>query len=639
MTTIQEALATYNLSYWGEGYFDISANGHLLVRPGGESNGPSIDLPEVVQAIQARGLALPTLVRFPGILQDRVRRIYQAFSNSIAELNYQNHYQLLYPIKVNQQRPVVEAIIEGQVAAGQSVGLEAGSKPELIATLALAQGHQATIVCNGYKDAHFIRLALMGEQLGHRVYLVVEKPYEVEKILAEAKALGVKPRLGVRARLASIGKGNWQNTGGEKSKFGLNAHQLLEMIATLRKHDALDALQLLHFHLGSQIASIQDIQAGLRECGRFYVELSKMGAPISTVDVGGGLGVDYEGTGSRSACSMNYDLSEYASAVVTAFDRAARDAGLPQPALMSESGRAVTAHHALLLANIIDAEKHPQDSHIPAVSADEPATLRQLRKVYDRLINPPTEDNKSDRNLLEAYHQIISAYQDAQTEFTFDGLGLEARAKVEQLYGAACYQLAQKLTPSVKRHRDIIDELREKLADKLFVNFSLFQSLPDVWGIDQIFPVIPISQLNQPIGRRAVIQDITCDSDGRIDHYVDGEGVETTLPLPTPKEGTSLVLAFCMVGAYQEILGDMHNLFGDSDSVDVHVDAEGQVRLDNEIAGDSVSTVLRYVNFDVGRLQSAFDSQLQNAPLTSDEKALFLSELQESFTAYTYLGE
>jgi arginine decarboxylase len=648
----QQALVTYNLKYWGEGYFDISPEGHLLVKPhgsnsdaedhaskntGAQTNRSAIDVPSLVKTIQAKGLSLPILVRFPAILADRVKRIREAFQQSMAKHGYLNDYQLLYPIKVNQQRPVVEAIIQGQLASGQNIGLEAGSKPELIAVLSLAQGHQATIVCNGYKDSHFIRLALLGEKLGHKVFLVVEKPSEVQKILLEAKRLGVKPRLGVRARLASIGKGNWQNTGGEKSKFGLNAYQLLDMIEALKAADALDTLQMLHFHLGSQIASIQDIQQGLRECGRFYVELCQLGAPIATVDVGGGLGVDYEGTGSRSACSMNYDLNEYASAVVSAFAKAAKDAQLPQPKLMSESGRAVTAHHAILLANIIDAEWHPQDSEIPSIPAEAPDTVLQLQQVLEQLKAPI--DLGLERLLMEAYHKILSAYQDAQSEFTFDGFSLASRALVERLYGAACYALSKKLNPSIRRHREVLDALNEKLADKLFVNFSLFQSLPDVWGIDQIFPILPISHLDKPATRRVVIQDITCDSDGRVDQYVDGEGIETTLPLPAEARNESLVLAFCMVGAYQEILGDMHNLFGDSDSVDVRMLDDGQIQLSNEIAGDTVASVLKYVNYDVEQLKGAFDAQRGGSALTDADRQTFVAELQESFAAYTYLGD
>ena len=672
-----KALDVYNIPFWGEGYFDVNDKGHLQVRPQGSDNPSKIDLVELCALLQQEGIRLPALVRFPELLKHRVRCIRQAFLSSIERYAYQGDYQLLYPIKVNQQRPVVEAIMAGQTEEGQCVGLEAGSKPELMAILALCQGKNATIVCNGYKDKHFIRLALMAEKLGHRVYLVVEKRSELQKILSESSKLKVTPRLGVRARLASVGKGNWQNTGGEKSKFGLNASQLLQLIEDLKQARALPSLQLLHFHLGSQIASIQDIQRGLKECGRFYVELHRLGVSIDTVDVGGGLGVDYEGTGSRSACSMNYDLQEYANAVVSAFAQAARDADLSEPLLLSESGRALSAHHALLLANVVEAETYSsEDRHnslqvpqndeqkpqnpVSASSAPDkivpantvPAVVQQLAEVLQRLNSEASMDasmclpgqsgyrhNASGRQIMEAYHQVQAAYQQAQEAFNSQALGLKERALVERYYHEASEALLKRLDPNVKRHREALDDLREKLAAKLFVNFSLFQSLPDVWGIGQIFPIVPIEHLNCPLTRRAIIKDITCDSDGRIDQYVEGEGLETTLPLPDEMLNKNKVLAFCLVGAYQEILGDMHNLFGDSEALDVEVAEDGRLLLFNRIQGDSIQKVLEYVNYDIMQLKQSVGSYLQTSELKGEEIQEFIDELLTSFSAYTYLDD
>lgn len=659
-----KALDVYNIPFWGEGYFHVNDKGHLQVRPQGNDNPTKIDLVELCALLQQEGIPLPALVRFPKILQHRVRCIRQAFLSSINRYAYQGDYQLLYPIKVNQQRPVVEAIMVGQTEEGQCVGLEAGSKPELMAILALCQGKKATIVCNGYKDKHFIRLALMAEKLGHQVYLVVEKRSELQKILSESRQLKVAPRLGVRARLASVGKGNWQNTGGEKSKFGLNASQLIQLIDDLNQAEALASLQLLHFHLGSQIASIQDIQKGLKECGRFYVELHHLGVNIKAVDVGGGLGVDYEGTGSRSACSINYDLQEYANAVVSAFAQAARDAHLPEPLLLSESGRALTAHHALLLANVVEAETYSKEAPLegsqntlealqnnpeePNTSA--PVMAQQLVDVLQRLRSgglksgglPKHSEHRykaSGRQVMEAYHQVQAVYQQSQEAFNSQALSLRARALVERYYHEVCETLLALLDPSVKRHREALDDLREKLAAKLFVNFSLFQSLPDVWGIDQIFPIVPIEHLNSPLNRRAIIKDITCDSDGRIDQYVEGEGLETTLPLPDEMLNENKVLAFCLVGAYQEILGDMHNLFGDSETLDVEVAEDGRLLLFNRIQGDSIQKVLEYVNYDINQLKQSVGSYLQTSDLKGEEVDEFIDELLTSFSAYTYLND
>ncbi|MEC4766131.1 biosynthetic arginine decarboxylase [Halomonas sp. CUBES01] len=630
-TSAQRARRTWNIDQWGSGYFDVDDRGQALVRPlGSDAEGPALPLSGLVRKLQQSGLRLPVLVRFSDILHDRVEQLCGAFDVAMQELDYTGGYTAVYPIKVNQQRRVVEEILATAERGRGRVGLEAGSKPELLAVLALSDGGSSLIVCNGYKDREYIRLALLGEKLGHRVYLVVEKLSELDLILEEARELNVTPRIGLRARLASVGKGKWQNTGGEKSKFGLTASQILSVVETLRTQEALDSLQLVHFHLGSQIANIRDIQRGLRECARFYQNLLSLGAPIDTVDVGGGLGIDYEGTRSRSDCSANYSMREYARNVVSAFAQLCQDAQLPAPHLISESGRALTAHHAVLITNVIGDERiddtPPERSHAgdPQVAA--------LWRVFEQLAEP-----QEPRVLVEAWHDVFQAVSELQDRFVLGLSDINARAEGERVYMAACVRLRDQLDTRNRAHREILDELAEKLADKLFVNFSLFQSVPDVWGIEQIFPVLPLSGLDQPPTRRAVIQDITCDSDGRIDQYVDGQGVESTLPLPEWISDDERWLGFFLVGAYQEILGDLHNLFGDTDSVDAALGPDGEWQLSNAQAGDTVAEVLAYVNFDARVLKQKLTEQLITSSFSTQEQARFAASLSEGLEGYTYL--
>ena len=625
-----QARRTYNIDQWGSGYFDVDARGHALVRPFGDSGTPALSLRELTDQLVDAGLRLPVLVRFTDILHDRVEKLCEAFDLAISEQKFGGHYTAVYPIKVNQQRRVVEELLATPERGRGRVGLEAGSKPELLEVLALSSETASTIVCNGYKDREYIRLALMGEKLGHRVYLVVEKYAEVQLILEEARHLGVSPRIGVRARLMSIGKGKWQNTGGEKSKFGLTAAQMLDIVGQLKAEGQLDALQLVHFHLGSQIANIRDIQRGLRECARFYQSLYQAGAPVSVVDVGGGLGVDYEGTRSRSFCSMNYSMREYANNVVAAFRQLCDAEGLPHPDIVSESGRALTAHHAVLITNVIEEERQRAPALPPRTEGDP--QLDTLWQALEGLSQQPEA-----RQLLEYFHDLSQAMSELQDRFVHGSATLAHRAEAESVYMAASQTLRHQLDARNRAHRDTLDELDEKLADKLFVNFSLFQSVPDVWGIDQIFPILPLTSLDKPATRRGVIQDITCDSDGRIDQYVDGQGIETTLPLPEWEEGEPRLLGMFLVGAYQEILGDLHNLFGDTDSIDVQLGHDGQWQLGTRIQGDRVADVLRYVNFDVDRLRERFRHQLLRSDLSGSDRALFLEELEAGLEGYTYL--
>jgi len=624
----------YNIAHWSDGYIGVNDRGEVLIRPDRGHSPARINLPELTDSLRQSGIQLPVLIRFTDILHDRVNTLCGAFNKVAAEQDYKGQYTAVYPIKVNQQRRVVEELLSAEPAASQGqIGLEAGSKPELMAVLAMSRQPGSVIVCNGYKDREYIRLALIGQKLGHRVFIVVEKQSELPLILDEANALGVSPLIGVRARLATIGKGNWQNTGGEKSKFGLSASQVLDVVNTLRQANALDTLQLLHFHLGSQIANIRDIQTGLRECARFYSELRHLGAPIGTVDIGGGLGVDYEGTRSRSSCSMNYSVHEYAYNVIHVLQSECDRYGIPHPDLISESGRALTAHHSVLVTNVIDREA-PGDQNPEQPASESPGPLHDLWRDLLSL-----EDTNTPRSLAEIYHDVLHAMADVHAQFAHGVLSLAQRAQAETLYTRCCRLLRQQLNAANRAHREIIDELNEKLAEKLFVNFSLFQSLPDVWGIDQIFPVLPINGLNRPLTRRAVIQDITCDSDGRIDQYVDGQGTETTLPLPEDCPGEPLLMGFFMTGAYQEILGDLHNLFGDTHSVDVRLDAEGGCRIGQPISGDTVSKVLRYVNFEPDALLKIYQRKFSESDLSTEQQTQLLAELSAGLEGYTYLEE
>lgn len=624
---IAQAREMYNMAYWGNGYFDISSEGHLLAYPDGDQGKPGVDLYKLASELKAAGLTLPVLVRFSDILRHRVATLCNAFALAMRDDGYQGHYTAVYPIKVNQQRRVVEEILG---SGAERVGLEAGSKPELLAVLALSKPN-GVVVCNGYKDREYIRLALIGQKLGHRVYIVVEKLSELDLIIEESRALQVRPLIGVRVRLASAASGKWQNSGGEKSKFGLSSTQILTLLQHLRDVDMLDCLQLQHFHLGSQIANIQDIKRGMGECARFYAELRRLGANIRVVDVGGGLSVDYEGTRSRAYCSMNYSVQEYANDVVHALREICAQEGLPHPDIISESGRAMTAHHAMLITNIIDIERAPGDLQVSPVPTDAPRILQDLWFGLQNL---------SSRSVLEAFHDANYLLGEAQGMFNHGMLTLEQRAWAEQIYFATCHRVRELLSGQSRAQRDLLDELNNRLVDKYFGNFSLFQSLPDSWAINQIFPILPLHRLNEQPERRVTLQDITCDSDGQVDEYVAFSGIEPSLPLHAIQPQQPYLIGIFMVGAYQEILGDMHNLFGDTDSVHVELTPDGGHRLVHPQQGDTVDSVLRYVHFDADTLLAAFGGKIDAHPELSDgQRQEFLREIGEGLRGYTYLED
>lgn len=622
-------LRTYNVAYWGNNYYDVNELGHISVCPDPDVPQARVDLAELVKTRQQDGQRLPALFCFPQILQHRLRSINAAFKRARESFGYQGGYFLVYPIKVNQHRRVIESLVN----SGEPLGLEAGSKAELMAVLAHAGMTRSVIVCNGYKDREYIRLALIGEKLGHKVYLVIEKMSEINLVLEEAERLNVVPRLGVRARLASQGSGKWQSSGGEKSKFGLAAVQVLKLVETLREAGRLDSLQLLHFHLGSQLANIRDIATGVRESARFYVELHKLGVNIQCFDVGGGLGVDYEGTRSQSDCSVNYGLNEYANNVIWGIGDACNEHGLPHPTVITESGRAVTAHHTVLVSNVIGVERNEFSEPLPP-EADAPRALESMWETWLEMNEP---ENR--RSLREWLHDSQMDLHDVHTQYAHGMLDLTKRAWAEQLYLNICNKIQQQLDPSNRAHRPIIDELQERMADKFYVNFSLFQSMPDAWGIDQLFPVLPLEGLDKPPEGRAVLLDITCDSDGTIDHYVDGDGVATTMPMPPYDPENPPALGFFMVGAYQEILGNMHNLFGDTASVDVYVFPDGSVETELSDEGDTVADMLEYVQLDPSALLAKFRDQVKETDLDSELQAQFLEEFEAGLYGYTYLED
>jgi len=601
--TTQQSAQTYAIDSWGQGYFSINAAGHVSVKPSSDKD-VQLDLYEIAQSLNDKKLSLPVLVRFTDILKDRVTQLSNAFQKACVNNDYQGNYTPVYPIKVNQQRKVVEGIL-----AADNIGLEAGSKPELLAIMALS--NNGVVVCNGYKDRAYIRLALIGLKMGLNLYLVIEKPLELELIIEEAARLNIKPQLGVRIRLSSISAGKWQNSGGEKSKFGLHAPEVLQLIERLKQAGLLDTLKLMHFHMGSQIANIHDIKIALKEAGQFYVELHRLGANVKIVDAGGGLGVDYDGSHSRRESSINYSLDEYAQNIVRSFADICAEKQVPQPDIITESGRALTAHHAVLITNVTDIES-VYANHAELQALPEPG------------------------NLVEHYHDAQFDLAEARARFTQDKLSITGLAEAENNYALLCRQLQNKLNPNNQSEAAILQELDEKLADKVFCNFSLFQSMPDIWGIDQIFPIMPIHRLDEQPRHRAVIQDLTCDSDGRIDQYIDGQNIEKTLPVHEIDSKKPYLIGFFMVGAYQEILGDMHNLFGDTHSINIALNDQGY-HFNDLHEGEHVSELLDYVHINSEDLKTAYREKLANGDLSEQQRQEYERELIAGLTSYTYL--
>ena len=628
---IEDSAELYNTRGWGIGYFGINERGNATVSPLRE-RGPAIDLKDIVDELALRDTNAPVLLRFPDILDNRIEKISQCFELAGREFGFKAKAFNVYPIKVNQQRPVLEEMVRH--GKKFNIGLEAGSKPELHAVLSIMDNPESLIICNGYKDEEFIELALLAQKMGKRMFIVVEKLNELKLIRDVSRALNVKPNIGMRVKLASSGSGKWEESGGDQSKFGLNSSELLEAVEFAQAEGLGDSLKMIHFHLGSQITNIRKIKAGLREAAQFYVQLRQMNVPVEFVDVGGGLGVDYDGTRSANANSVNYSIQEYANDVVYSMVSAADKAGLPHPNVVAESGRALTAHHSVLVFNVLETTALPQwnDSDFPMSDTDH-ESVRELHAIYRNLSN---------NGVLEAWHDAVQLREDVLDGFSLGIIDLKTRAMAERLFWSIV-QTLHRLSASMKNPPFELQNLSKLLAEKYFCNFSLFQSLPDAWAIDQIFPIMPIHRLDEEPTAQVTLQDITCDSDGQIDHFIHGGELSRSVPLHPLKSGQQYYLGTFLVGAYQEILGDLHNLFGDTNAVHVVVDTsvESGYRIEQVIDGESVADVLDYVQFSPKKLvrdmETWVSASVKEGKITLQEGKEFLANYRSGLYGYTYL--
>jgi arginine decarboxylase len=622
-----DAVETYGIRHWSKGYFGINRSGHVTVNPN-KNPEQAIDLKDLVDQLQARGIQLPILLRFTDILRHRVGEIHDAFRTAIKEFDYQGDYCCVYPIKVNQQRHVVEEILD--FGRPFNFGLEAGSKPELLAVLAMTNGLSTPIICNGFKDDEFIKMTVLARKIGKEVIPVVEKYTELETIVRYAQELSVRPVIGVRVKLASRGAGRWKSSAGYRSKFGLTVTEVLEVFDYLKQRDLADCLQLVHFHLGSQITNIRNIKSALTEAARVYVELARVGASVKYLDVGGGLGIDYDGSQTDFESSVNYTLQEYANDVVFRVKSVCDEAGVRHPTIISESGRAVVAYHSLLVFDVLGVSNFDRYQAPPEIPADAPQPISDLFAIYRDL---------SKKNFLEAYHDAVQSVDEAMNLFNLGYLTIELRALTEQLFWALCGKLL-KIVRDLEYVPEELQGLEALLSDTYFCNFSIFQSMPDSWAINQLFPIMPIHRLNEAPTRRAVLGDITCDSDGKIDQFIDLRDVRNTLELH-PFDGQPYYLGAFLLGAYQEILGDLHNLFGDTNAVHVSLDEQGEVNLDTVIKGDTVREVLHYVQYSADEMATRMRKDVERAvragKISLDESRQLLSFYESGLEGYTYL--
>ena len=628
--TVADAEELYEVQRWGKGYFSVAADGNLRVHPERDPK-RSIDLKALMERLQSRGLDAPVLLRFNGIIRDRLQLLKSAFAAAIDEYDYRGGYACVYPIKVNQQREVVERVVEYGRPLG--FGLEAGSKPELLAVVAMADD-STPIICNGFKDAEFIQMALLASKLGRQIIPVVEKFTELEMIIRYARRIGVRPAIGMRVKLAVRGAGRWQSSGGYRSKFGLRVNEVLKALEELRAHGMEDCFQLLHFHLGSQITNIRQVKSALNEAARVYVELHHRGAGLKFLDVGGGLGVDYDGSQTNFESSMNYTLDEYARDVVAHIQSVCDEQQVPHPGIISESGRAVSAFHSVLVFGVLGVSRqgHGESEQDLQPPEDAAAPIQDLHQAYRNL---------NARNLLESFHDAQQAIDDAMALFSTGHLSLEHRCLAESLYFSICLKI-RTLSTSLEYVPEELEKLDRMLSDNYFCNFSLFQSIPDSWAIQQLFPIMPIHRLDERPDCNAVLSDITCDSDGRVDQFIDRRHVRRTLPLHR-FDGSQYFLGTFLVGAYQEILGDLHNLFGDTNTVHVDLNDSGEVVLDSLQKGESVREVLEYVQFDdrdlTRRLLEAVEEAVRSQRISNEEGGDFVRFYEEALHGYTYLEE
>lgn len=625
--TIEDSNELYNMSGWGTSYFGINEKGDVYVTPCKDDT--QIDLHDVMDELSLRDITPPVLLRFPDILDNRIEKTWSCFKKASDEYGFTGENFIIYPIKVNQMQPVVEEIIS--YGRKFNLGLEAGSKPELHAVIAVQCQSDSLIICNGYKDQSYIELALLAQKMGKRIFIVVEKLNELEIIAKAAKKLNVRPNLGIRIKLASSGSGKWEESGGDASKFGLTSSELLKALEILEKKEMKDCLRLIHFHIGSQITKIRRIQTALREASQFYIQLHKMGYNVDFVDCGGGLGVDYDGTRSpNSESSVNYSIQEYVNDCIYTFVEAANRNGIQHPNIITESGRSLSAHHSVLVIDVLETASLPEmDDEFEPGEASHPL-VKDLYDIWDNL-NP--------RTMLEDWHDAEQIRDEALDLFSHGIVDLQTRAEIERMYWSVCREI-NSLAKSLKHTPEELKNLDKILADKYFCNFSLFQSLPDAWAVDQLFPIVPLQRLNERPTRSATLQDITCDSDGKITNFVTNRNISHILPVHTLRKNEPYYLGVFLVGAYQEILGDMHNLFGDTNAAHITV-KDGRYHIDQIFDGETVEEVLNYVQYNpkklVRQLEVWVTKSVKQGKISLEEGKEFLSNYRSGLYGYTYL--
>ena len=624
---IEDSAEIYNINGWGINYFSINDKGNVVVTPA--KNGVEVDLKELVEELQLRDVAAPMLIRFPDILDSRIEKMSNSFKIAAEEYKFKANNFIIYPIKVNQMRPVVEEIINH--GKKFNIGLEAGSKPELHAVIAITTDNDSVIICNGYKDENYIELALLAQKMGKRIFLVVEKLNELKLIASISRRLKIKPNIGIRIKLASSGSGKWEDSGGDQSKFGLTSGELLEAMEFLEKNKLKNCLRLLHFHIGSQVTKIRRIKIALREASQFYVQLYKKGFNVEFVDIGGGLGVDYDGTRSaNSESSVNYSIQEYVNDSVSTLVDVSDKNGIPHPNIITESGRSLTAHHSVLIFEVLETTTPSMWEDKEEISSEDHELVQELYGLWDSL---------NQTRLLETWHDAQQIREEALDRFSLGLLELKTRAQVERLFWSIARETHQ-MTSEMKHIPDELRHLPKLLSDKYFCNFSLFQSLPDSWAIDQIFPIMPIQRLDEKPDRSATLQDITCDSDGKIDNFISTRNLSYYLPVHSLKPKEAYYIGVFLVGAYQEILGDLHNLFGDTNAVHVTVNDKGY-EIDQVIGGESVAEVLEYVQYNPKRMVRTVKTwvalSVKNGIISAEEGKEFLSNYRSGLYGYTYL--
>jgi len=624
---VEDSGELYNIKGWGVNYFSINEKGNIVVTP--KKDNVAVDLKELIEELQLRDVATPVLIRFPDILGNRIEKMAQCFENASKEYDYKGQNYIVYPIKVNQMRPIVEEIVD--YGSGFNIGLEAGSKPELHAVIGINTNSDSIVICNGYKDEDYIELALLAQKMGKRIFLVVEKLNELKLIARISKRLKVLPHIGIRIKLASSGSGKWEESGGDVSKFGLTSSELLDALDFLEKNKMKDSLKLIHFHIGSQVTKIRRIKIAMREASQFYAEIYRLGFKIKFVDIGGGLGVDYDGTrSSNSESSVNYSIQEYVNDSVATFADICKKRNIPHPNIITESGRSLTAHHSVLVFEVLETSSLPKWDEEKEIDENDHEFVKELYELWDNLNQP---------RLLESWHDAQQIREEALDLFSLGLLDLKTRAQVERLF----WSIAKEIQGMIVKIKHVPEELRylsKLLSDKYFCNFSLFQSLPDSWAIDQIFPIMPIQRLDEKPGRTATLQDITCDSDGKIDNFISTRNISHYLPVHSLKSNEPYYLGVFLVGAYQEILGDLHNLFGDTNAVHVDI-VEGGYKIDRIIDGESVAEVLDYVQYSAKKLVRSVETwvtaSVKAGNISAQEGKEFLSNYRSGLYGYTYL--